>query len=73
LRSMVADGLLIRRDINAVDLVVSDVALDPLHSRQRANHATGFLRDAVKVRGGEFAGSWDFAFNKKLRHEYFPP
>ena len=56
MRGMVADGLLIRRNINAVDLIVSDVALDPLHSRQRANHAAGFLRDAVKVRGGEFAG-----------------
>jgi hypothetical protein len=60
---MVADGLLVRRDINAVDLVISDVALDPLHSRQGADHAAGFLRDGVKVRGGELAGSGDFAFD----------
>lgn len=50
---MVADGLLIRRNINAVDLVIGDITFDPLHARQGANHAAGFLRDAVKIRGGE--------------------
>lgn len=63
MRRMVADGLLIRRNINAVDLVIGDITFDPLHARQGANHAAGFLRDAVKIRGGEFAGPWDFAFD----------
>lgn len=63
LRGMVAYGLFVGGDVDAIDFVVGDVALDPLHAGKSANHPAGFLRDGVQVGSREFAGARNFAFD----------
>ena len=69
---VVADGLLVGSDIDAVDLVVGDVAFEPLDAGKSADNAAGFLGNGVEVGGGEFAGSGEFAFDKIFGHVVYP-
>src|SRR5690242_5080022 len=69
---MVADCLLVRRDVYAIDLVIRHEAFNPLDSGQGANHTAGFLRDASQVCGSEIARSWNIAFDYEFRHERSP-
>src|ERR1700674_259916 len=68
LARMVAHGLFVRRDINAVDLVVGDVAFHPLHLGHRAQHAARLLRDALQLRRCQLPRTWNFPLDQKLRH-----
>jgi len=48
-------GLFVRRDVDAVDLVGSDIAVYPLDpGPQVAKHTAGSLRDRLKLMRGEF-------------------
>src|SRR5688572_14669576 len=60
----------IRRHVDAVDLVVGDVALQPLHVRpQVAKHGTRLLRCALQVGGCESAGARHVSLDDELGHE----
>ena len=68
-----ADGGFVRGDVDAVDLVVCDVALEPLDLRaEGAEDAAGGLRDGLQLFRGELAGVGDFAFDNVLRHALWP-
>jgi Transcriptional regulatory protein, C terminal len=55
--------------IHAVQLVLGDVALDPLHARaQTAKNTEGLLRDPLEFDGAELAGTGDIALDHKFRH-----
>src|SRR5215813_14231265 len=70
LLSVLTDHLLIGRDVDAVNLVVRNEALDPLDLRSEvAQHAARLLRDGVQFVGAEFARIWDFPFNYIFRHD----
>jgi hypothetical protein len=63
------DRGLVLGDVDAVDLVVGDVALLPhgpaLHLGQ---HLVGLAGDGVQLVGGELAGALDVALDDELRH-----
>src|ERR1700749_1748738 len=47
---VLAHGRLVRRDVDAVDLVSRDVTLDPLNLRPHLpQHPAGLLRDALQL------------------------
>ena len=63
--------LLIRRNINAIKLIVRDVALHPLHSRHFAQHAARSLRQVLQFRRAHFPQVWNFPLNQIFRHLAF--
>src|SRR5262245_10070512 len=66
---MGSHGCLIRRNVNAVDLVVGDVALDPLDLRPHAvQDAARFLRDGLQLLHRQFPGSGDVPLDHELGH-----
>lgn len=67
---MVADGLFVGGDVNAVDFVLGDLALDPLDAGAHVAEDTArLLRDGLEVGSGEVARVGDVAFDNVLRHE----
>jgi hypothetical protein len=61
---MLHHHLLVRCDVDAVDPVVRDVAVDPLDARpEMLQHAAGFLRDGHELVGRELAGARDIALD----------
>src|SRR5262249_30507570 len=58
------------RDVDAVDPVVGDVALDPLDlGSQAVEDGARPLRDALELRGRELSGARDVALDDVLRHD----
>lgn len=65
-----ADGCLIGGDVDAVDLVFGDVAVDPLDLRSEgAEHVAGLLADGLKLAWREAAGSSDIPLDQEFGHE----
>ena len=61
---VLAHGRLVRRDVDAVDLVARDVALDPLYLRPHlAQHAAGLLRNSLQLLRGQIARAGYFALD----------
>src|SRR5438105_15016793 len=66
---VLAHGLFIGRDVDAIDLVVGDVTLHPLDLwAHAAQHSARFLRDALQLRFGQLSGVGNFALNDELGH-----
>src|SRR4051794_37444824 len=73
LRGVFADHVLVWGDIDAVDLVTSHIALDPLDPRPKLlKHAAGCLRDGLQLLGRRVSNAGDLAFNNVFWHS-FPP
>src|SRR5215207_5654863 len=67
---VLADGRLVRGDVDAVDLVARDVALDPLNLRPHLlQHAARLLRDGLQLLARQVARAGYFALDEKLRHD----
>jgi len=63
------DGGLVGCDVDAVDLVAGDEALDPLElGADGGDDAAGFLGDGLELVGGEVAGSGDLALDDEFGH-----
>jgi hypothetical protein len=59
----------VRRDIDAVDFVVSHEAFDPLDLRSKiAQYTTGLFRNPLQLSRGQGTGSGKLTFNHKFRH-----
>ena len=70
---MLPDEIFVRRDVDAVDLVISDIALKPLDFGSKlVQHGTGGLRYPLKIGGAEFACARNVTFDYKFRHSVFP-
>ncbi len=66
---MFANARLVRRNVDAVNLVVRDKGLHPLNLRpQLAQHRAGLLRDPDKLLFRQSPGTRDIAFDDELRH-----
>jgi len=66
---MFADVVLVRGDVNAVDLIVGNVAVQPLDLwPEFLEYAQRLERDLVEFDIGKGAGAGDFAFDDELRH-----
>ena len=66
---VLADQLLARRAVNAVDLVVGDVGMDPLDFRpELAENRAGALRRTLEVGRTQLANSRHFALDHELGH-----
>src|SRR4051812_526975 len=66
---MRADELLARRAVDAVDLVVGDVGMDPLDfGAELAQHAARALRGSLELVGAEAAGARHLPLDHELRH-----
>ena len=66
---MCAHGRFIWRDVDTVNLVVGDEALQPLNLRPHAlQHAAGLLRDSLQFVLRQLTGPSEFAFNHKFGH-----
>src|SRR5258708_4123765 len=64
LAGVLAHGLFVHGDVNAIELVVGDVALDPLHARAHfLQHVAGFSGKLAELGGGEFSDFRNFTFN----------
>ena len=60
----------IRCDVNAVDLVVGHIAVDPLDlGTHLLEHAAGLLGDALQRVGAELAGPGDVTFDNEPGHD----
>src|SRR6476659_93690 len=71
---MLAHHLLVRRDVDAVDLVVGDVALNPLDLRSELiQDVAGAHRDRLQLVGGQLAGTWNQALDDVLWHGLMAP
>src|ERR1700722_5735431 len=69
LLGMGANGGLVRRDVDAVDLVVGDVAVQPLDlGAQLTQHSARRLRDGLQLGGRKLARIGDFALDHVLWH-----
>src|SRR5262245_10438867 len=69
---MLPDRLHIRSDVNAVDLLLGEITVDPLNLwTHLAQHAAGLLGDALALFGGQFARSGHISFDHILRHCVF--
>src|SRR4051794_40570644 len=69
LPGVLAHRLLVRREVHAVDLVVGDVALDPLDLRPHPpQDAAGLLRDGLELLGGQLPGAGDLSLDDELGH-----
>ena len=56
--------------IDAIDLVASDITLDPLDGcPESVKNAAGLLRNALQVFSRKTAGPRDFAFDNVLGHD----
>ena len=63
------DGGLVGGDVDAIDLVAGDEALDPLElGADGGDDAAGLLGDGLKLVGGEIAGSRDLALDDEFGH-----
>ena len=61
---MLAHHLLVGSDVDAVDFVIGDVALQPLDLwAELVQHRAGFLRDGLNLVGGKGADSRNFTLN----------
>lgn len=70
LLSMLANHLFIRRDVDAVDLVIGHVTLEPLNLRsQLLQHSTGLLRDALKLLWRQLSCFGNLPFDYVFRHK----
>src|SRR5208337_3663297 len=68
LLSVLANCFLIRGDVDAVNLVVGDKALDPLNAGPNGlHHRAGLLRDGVQLIRGQLSGPG----NLSLDHEFW--
>src|SRR5205823_4293207 len=66
---VLAHHLLVRRHVDAVDLVAGHVALDPLDLRPEAlQDAARLLRDRLQLLRAELAGAGDLTLDEVLRH-----
>src|SRR5439155_16839405 len=72
LLGVLADGLLVRRHVHAVDLVVCHVALDPLDLRPHfAQHPAGLLGDRLQLLRRQLPRSGDVPLDHVFGHD--PP
>ena len=70
---MLPDQLGIGRAVDAVDLVIGDVAMDPLDVGSHIlEHAAGLLRRALQLPARERAGTGHFTFDHELGHGETP-
>src|SRR3954469_22354555 len=66
--------LLIGRDVDAVNLVIGYVAMDPLNLRAEfAEYSTGFLRDSLKLVWRQLSRAWKVAFDDVFGHRFCSP
>src|ERR1700756_1065376 len=66
---VLANGSLVWSEINAVNLVAGDVALQPLNLRAHApKNGQRFAGDLTEFRVRQISSSWNFSFDHKLRH-----
>src|SRR5262249_45449794 len=66
---MPADQRFVLGVIHAVDLVVGDVAVYPLHARTEARQdSAGLLRDALQLARGELACTGNITLDYEFRH-----
>ena len=69
LSGVLADERLVGRNVDAIDLVVSHIAVDPLNGwSQIAQHGAGLLRNSLKLRRRKRSGSRNLAFDDELWH-----
>src|SRR5882762_4791420 len=70
---MLANELFVGRDVDAVNLDIGDVAVDPLNLRaELAKNAAGRLGYRLQLLRRHLAGTGDFAFDDVLGHENSP-
>src|SRR5438477_3273484 len=73
LPGMFADQFLVRGDVDAVDLVIRNVAVQPLDlGTELAQHAAGSLRDGGELVGRHFTRVRNFALDDVFRHALSP-
>jgi hypothetical protein len=66
---MLADHLLVRCPVDAVDFVIRYVAVDPLNLKPKiSQYGAGCLRGALQVRGTKLTHSRHLTLDHKLRH-----
>lgn len=66
---MFAHELFVRSDVHTVNLVVGDVAMNPLDLWSKfGQYTAGFLRDRVELFRSQFSRSGNFAFNNVFGH-----
>src|SRR5260370_27275631 len=69
LAGVFAHHLFIRRDVDAVDLVVSDETFKPLHLWTKLlENSARLLRDGLEFRRGQFSGVRNLALDDIFRH-----
>ena len=69
LLGMLVDGGLIGCDVDAIDFVFSDIAMEPCDlGTEVAENSAGGLRESLELLGREFAGAGDFAFYDEFWH-----
>jgi len=66
---MLSNNLFIGSVVDAIDLVASDVAVDPLNFRPEfTEYSTRRLRDGLEFGWREFSGTRNFAFDHIFGH-----
>src|SRR3954454_18394754 len=66
---MLADQVLVRRTVDAIDLVVRDIGMDPLNLRAEvAEDRTGGLRRHLEVLAAELPGAGHLSLDYELGH-----
>ena len=69
LSGMFPDEILVRRNVDAVDLVSGDIAVDPLNlGTEPAEDAAGGFGDGFELVVREFSSAGDFALDDVLGH-----
>src|SRR3972149_6710426 len=64
-------GVLVRRDVNTVDLVIGDVALEPLDLRAYVlKDPARFLRNRLELLSGQLPGIGDLTLDHELRQGF---
>jgi hypothetical protein len=70
---VLTDHLLVRGAVDAINLIVSDVAVDPLDLRAEVlEDGARRLRGTLQVRCSKLAYTRHVTLNHKLRHELTP-
>jgi hypothetical protein len=69
LPGVLANQVLVRRDINAVDLVIHHVTFDPLNPwSEIAYYGAGLLRGSLELFPRQFSDARNFSFDDILWH-----
>src|SRR5258706_12423579 len=73
LLGVLAHGRLVGRDVYAIDLVVGDIAVDPLDLRAHGlQDAAGLLGDALELGLRQLAGAGQVTLDDELGHGVSP-